>query len=312
MMNRRQFLRVGAAALAIGAVGSCTRAGSEGSYVLASGEPGGFQSEFARLLAAVVAGGPIALEDRNTGGSVQNIELIRSGAAAFGLSLADAAAEAVAEGAGITAVGRLYENYVQFAVGADSPYRSFADLRGQRVSLGARGSGTEQTGLRVLAAAGLTPADVEITPVSLTTVLESLANGTVVAAMWAGGYRRRRRSRGPATDLRAASDCSISRPNFEQMRATYGPIYEPVSVRAGTYGDSPETRTIGVPSMMLASPSAPNAAVGAIVDVLIQRPTELIPEGTVGVQFLDRQSLLRVYGVPMHPGAGEAYRRHHG
>ncbi len=311
-MNRRQFLRAGAAALAMGAVGSCTRAGSEGSYVLASGEPGGFQSEFAQLLAAAVAGGPIALEDRNTGGSVHNIELIRSGAATFGLSLADSASDAAAEGGGLTAVGRLYENYVQFAVVADSPFQSFADLRGQPVSLGARGSGTERTGLRVLAAAGLTPDDVVITPVSLTTVLESLADGTVVAAMWAGGVPTPsaipRPGYGPPSGIRLLNLSA----ELEQMRSTYGPIYEPVSVRAGMYGNSPETPTIGVPSMMLASPSAPDAAVGAIVDVLVDRPNELIPTGTVGVQFLDRQSLLQVYGVPMHPGAAAAYRRRHG
>jgi len=311
-MNRRQFLRAGATTLALGAVGACIRAGSEGSYVLASGEIGGFQSEFAGLLVTAVAGGPIALEERNTAGSVQNIELIRSGAVTFGLSLADSAADAAAASGGLAAVGRLYENYVQFAVVADSPLNSFADLRGQPVSLGARGSGTEHTGLRVLAAAGLTPDDIVITPVSLTTVLESLANGTVVAAMWAGGVPTPsaipRPGYGPPSGIRLLNLST----ELEQMRRTYGAIYEPVSVRAGMYGGSPETPTIGVPSMMLAAPTAPDAAVSAVVDVLVGKPTELIPPGTVGVQFLDRQSLLQVYGVPMHPGAAAAYRWHHG
>jgi hypothetical protein len=37
-----------------------------------------------------------------------------------------------------------------------------------------------------------------------------------------------------------------------------------------------------------------------------------VPAQATGSQFLDRQSLIVTAGVPLHPGAAAAYRRHHG
>jgi TRAP-type uncharacterized transport system substrate-binding protein len=96
------------------------------------------------------------------------------------------------------------------------------------------------------------------------------------------------------------------------MLDRYGAIYEEVSVPANMYDPGPETATAGIPSLLLASPLAPDAAAAALVDALVDRPSALIPPGTSGIQFLDSQSLINSYGVPLHPGAVAAYRRHHG
>jgi uncharacterized protein len=96
------------------------------------------------------------------------------------------------------------------------------------------------------------------------------------------------------------------------MLDRYGAIYEEVSVPANMYDPGSETATAGIPSLLLASPLAPDAAAAASVDALVDRPSALIPPGTSGIQFLDSQSLINSYGVPLHPGALAAYRRHHG
>ena len=64
--------------------------------------------------------------------------------------------------------------------------------------------------------------------------------------------------------------------------------------------------------MLLTTASTPDSAVTAVVDALVDKASELIPKGTVGVQFLDTQTLIQVYGLQLHPAAIAAYRRHHG
>ncbi|WP_431816761.1 TAXI family TRAP transporter solute-binding subunit [Gordonia jacobaea] len=305
-MKRRTLLK-GLVVIPLLAAGCAN--GDVREYRIATGEPGGFQSEFAKLLSSAMADGSTRLVPMNTTGSVRNIELLEQGRVDFGLSLGDVAA---ARGGPLRAVGRVYENYVQFAVPATSDIQTFADLRGKRISLGARGSGTEWTGRRVLAAASMTPDDVEITPVSLTNVLESLASGTVAAAMWAGGVPTPsaipRPGYGPAGGIRLL-DLSAE---LAVLRERYGPLYEPVAVPAGMYGTRTETATIGVPSVLLTTASTPDSAVTAVVDALVDKASQLIPKGTVGVQFLDTQTLIQVYGLQLHPAAIAAYRRHHG
>ncbi|MEP9416053.1 TAXI family TRAP transporter solute-binding subunit [Gordonia sp. VNQ95] len=304
-MRRRDVLR---AALILPFVATACGPGAPRDYRIATGEPGGFQSEFAKLLSSAMADGPVTLTPINTAGSLRNIDLLKVGEVNFGLSLGDVAA---ATGDPLRAVGRVYENYVQLAVPADSTVAGFADLRGRRVSLGARGSGTEWTGLRVLQAAGMSPADIEITPVSLTDVLSSLADGTVAAAMWAGGVPTPsavpRPGYGPPEGIRLIP---LTR-ELAVLRERFGPLYEPVSIPARIYGTATETATIGVPSVLLTTVSTPDEAVSAVVDTLIDRADALIPPGTVGVQFLDTQTLIQTYGLPLHPGAVAAYRRHH-
>ncbi|TQC46282.1 TAXI family TRAP transporter solute-binding subunit [Rhodococcus sp. WS4] len=308
MINRRQF--IGGVAAAVTLAG-CSRTQLLGPYEIASGERDGFQAEFAELLAdaAAAADRDLRLTVRNTSGSLENLSLLAAGEVLIGLALADSAAEATTP---VLAIGRVYENYLQCAVPARSPFQSLKDLRGRTISLGSPGSGTAQTGRRVLEASGLTVDDVTVRPVSLTTVLDSLADGTVAAALWAGGVPTPaaipRPGHGPEGGIRLL-DLSAE---YVEMRRLYGPMYEPVSVPARAYGDTAETSTVGVPSLLLASPQLPGAAAGALVDLLVDRAQDLIPPDTVGAQFLDVRSLIQTAGVPRHPGAVEAYRRHHG
>ncbi|MDF3310791.1 TAXI family TRAP transporter solute-binding subunit [Rhodococcus sp. T2V] len=308
MINRRQFLGGVAAAVALS---GCARTQPSGTYEIASGERDGFQSEFAELLAdtAATESGDLRFTVRYTTGSLENLSLLASGEVLIGLTLADSA---VLSDTPMLAIGRVYENYLQCAVPARSPFRSMKDLREQTISLGSPGSGTAQTGRRVLEASGLTVDDVTVRPVSLTTVLDSLADGTVAAALWAGGVPTPaavpRPGHGPDGGIRLL-DLSAE---YVEMRRVYGPMYEPVSVPAGAYGDTAETATVGVPSLLVASPQLPDVVAGALVDLLVDRAQDLIPPDTVGAQFLDVRSLIQTAGVPRHPGAVAAYRRHHG
>ena len=132
-VSRRALLR--------GLVATPLVAGCGGSaadpLALAAGEPGGFYVEFGELLAGALrtSGTPVSVV--GTGGSVQNIERLRDGAAALGLALTDIALaarngeEPFGTPVPLQAIGRVYENYMQLVVRVESPATSTADLAGR-------------------------------------------------------------------------------------------------------------------------------------------------------------------------------------
>ncbi|MFD6464108.1 TAXI family TRAP transporter solute-binding subunit, partial [Streptomyces roseolus] len=159
MLNRRGFLGLAAAGVAAGVTG-CGVSSGAGTVRLGSGEPGGFYNAFARLLADVAdEAGTVRIDPIDTYGSRTNLTMLVRGEVDAALALVDS----IEGGEQVLALGRVYENYLQLAVRADSPIQEVGDLRGKRVNLGAVGSGAALTGERMLWAAGFDPgADVTI------------------------------------------------------------------------------------------------------------------------------------------------------
>ncbi len=165
--QRRTFLTAGLAGLSwllLPALSACTPTDRPGTVTVAGGEPGGFYLEFAELLAASlqrhgVAGQATAL---TTGGSLDNLEHLLTGKATFAVALADSAAQRTAVGGtpavGLSAVGKVYENYVHCVIRQNSGIRDIGGLAGRTVAVGEPGSGTSLTTPRLLEAAGLGPA----------------------------------------------------------------------------------------------------------------------------------------------------------
>lgn len=306
-LSRRRLL-AGISTMAAGMLlGGCRQ--ETPSYSLGTAENRGFFFDFGQSLTAAVArsNAGFTLSPRITGGSVENLPDIMAGRLDLALSLADVAAT---ERSNLRAVGRLYLNYLQLAVPADSPVHALPDLRGRTVSLGGS-SATTRAGRLLLAAGGLEESDVQVRAVPITAVLDALASGEVEAALFAGGVPHPEmdtsHGRGPVQGIRLI-DLSEYLP---ALQAQYGLVYQQVRLPVGLYGAKEEIGSIGIASLLLARADLPDDVVGKIVDVLIDRSSELVPPGAVGVQYLDTRSLIYTSGVPLHPGAAAAYRRHH-
>ncbi|MEU2002440.1 TAXI family TRAP transporter solute-binding subunit [Rhodococcus sp. NPDC019627] len=320
MISRRELFRALAATAVAAAAGSgaACSGGTREQLRLAAGEEGGFFWEFAQLTAAAAerADLGVTIVPLRTAGSVDNLAALASGEAELALSLADAAVTAMdtaavtAEdpAADFTAIGKVYENYMQLAVRADSQIKNTSQLAGARVSLGARGSGAELTAERILEVLGLGhPGDVTRLHLSMTDAGHALREGSVDAVLWAGGVPT------PSfANLGIALRLLDLSAELELLRQRFGPRYESVLIPPGTYGSQTPVATIGLANLLLAGPTVTDNAAGALVEVLIDHAAELVPEQATGSQFLDRQSLIVTAGVPLHPGAAAAYRRHHG
>lgn len=129
-----------------------------------------------------------------TGASVQNIEQLVAGQYDVAFSLFDTAVNAV-QGKGsftapqpVEALARIYDNYTQVVVRADSGINSVADMKGKKISTGSPKSGTEVIANRLLTAAGLDPEkDIQAQRLDLTKTVEGVKDGSVDGFFWSGG-----------------------------------------------------------------------------------------------------------------------------
>jgi len=318
-ITRRTVCRAGVAALAGTLAGALPGCGTEGyrgpsrTVTIAGGQPGGFYLEFAQVLAREINAAEPGLRCTaiDTEGSVSNIELIRAGKADIGVSHTDIALAAIdgrspfAAPVPVRGIGRMYEDYLQLVVRADSPVREVSALAGRTVSVGALGSGTAICAERLFAA---TRVEVTSRYQPLGDAVDALARKQVDAVLWSGGVptpalvRLHARSRIRLLPIAQA---------LPVLRERFGNAYQQVSIPAGGYGQA-GTPTIGVANLLVCGRHLPDDVAAAITRVLVDRAVRLVPPQALGAQFLDRRTLIGLFGVPMHPGAATAYRQLHG
>ncbi|MGU3431741.1 TAXI family TRAP transporter solute-binding subunit [Actinomycetes bacterium M1A6_2h] len=304
--SRRTALRAGLVLAGVAATGSCASTAPV-PLRLAAGETGGFFWEFAGLLANAAADArAAAIVPLATSGSTENLDALSNGGAELAMTLIDTAYSRAA--GDLTAVGCVYENYFQVAVRSDSTCLTLSDLRGRTVSIGANGSGAAAVSQRILDAAGLSePGAVRTVQLTMNSAAGALASYEVDAVMWAGGLPTPAFA-DPPTAIRLLDSGNL----VPILRERFGTAYEVVTVPANVYGEHPEVSTVGIPNLLLARPDIPNRTVAALVSVLLDRSTSLVPQQAIGTQFLDARSLVMTGSIALHPGAQEEYRTRHG
>ncbi|MDQ0822857.1 TRAP transporter TAXI family solute receptor [Arthrobacter sp. V4I6] len=261
-----------------------------------------------------------------TGGSLDNLEFLLSGRATFAVALSDSAAARRAAGSGtpgvgISAVGKVYENYVHCVVRKDSGIRDIAGLAGRTVAVGEPGSGTSLTTPRLIEAAGLGSAAVGAGPtdpsaktvtvlgLGLNEGLAALQDESADALFWSGGVPTAAIAAAHGESALGLLDLS---PLLPALRAKYGVFYDRVLIPAGAYEGIPAVWTVGVANLLLCRSDADARTVKKTVEILVGHGEELIPRSSLGVQFLSPESLINTAGLPLHPAAAAAYRELHG
>ena len=161
------------------------------TILLGTATPGGgfplYGGAFAEAVNAADAS--LTVETRNTKGSTENVPLLQSGQLDIALVQGEVANPALAEpGSGLRIVAAMYSSPGMFVIRADRPYRRVADLKGQAVAFGAKGSGLTILGRTVIDALGL-DADRDFKAVYLDKAGDGplmVADGRV-AALWGAG-----------------------------------------------------------------------------------------------------------------------------
>jgi TRAP transporter TAXI family solute receptor len=226
---------------------------------LATATPGGGFPVFGQAFAdALHATDPsVEIQQRNTKGSTENVPLLERGEVDLGLVQGEVAYEA------LTGVGRapadlriltaMYSTAGMFVVRGDSPARSIADLRGQPVAFGARGSGLVILARYVLDGLGLDQQRdfgaifLDAAGDGPTMVMDGRA-----AALWGGGIGW------PGFVTLAQAGGRFIAPTaseIERIRARHS-FLKPLTVPAGSYpGQDAPIDSVGSWSFVMARPT---------------------------------------------------------
>ncbi|MFF3110043.1 TAXI family TRAP transporter solute-binding subunit [Kitasatospora sp. NPDC057904] len=314
-VTRRAALLGGAAAVLAG----CSDGGGPtGSLRLASGPEGGPYNAFGRSFADAVAASRrrLSVTPVSTAASVDNLRRLDGGSVDLALATADAAEDAVlgrdtfARPLAVTALARVYVNYIHLVAPADGPVHELADLAGRRVATGAAGSGLQVTAKRLLQQAALTggAAPVQEETLGLAESLAALRAGEVDAVFWSGGVPT------PAVAGLSAQLPVRFVPLDDvagTLRERYGPVYSAVTLPAGAYGLRSPIGTVGVGNYLTARPGVPEDAVRELLRILFDRWATLLRAVTAGAR-LEPRFAVSTGAVPLHPGAAAYYRSVYG
>lgn len=288
----------------------------EEGYPLASGMDRGEYAAFAGALAVIARERQMRILPLITGGSEENLELLRGGSVVVALAQADTAHAAYTgtgsfAGSGrfasLRALGSLYPEYVHIVVRGGAGLRTANDLKGARIALGPDGSAVRSTLIRVLAAHGLEP-ERDYQPVStrLGEALPALRRGEIDAAAHVIGL--------PATPLRDAlgsGDGGLTLLPLDQAAvdrlADAGDGTIPASIAAGVYPEQREpVPTVAVPALLLATEELSRDEAARLVHVVYEGGNDLLAHGSAQGSQVSLRTARRGLTVPLHAGAEQA------
>jgi uncharacterized protein len=244
-----------------------------------------------------------------TGASVQNIQQLVAGDYDIAFSLADTATDAV-NGDGdfdgeqdVSTLGRIYSNYTQVVVQADSGIDSVEDFKGKRISTGSPQSGTEVIANRMIEVAGLQPGDVKAQRLDLDQTIAGMKDGSIDGLVWSGGLPT------PAiTDLFTSMGDKVK---FIDVTPLLGglqeinPVYEEASIPADTYELDEDVPTFAVPNLLMVRNDTADNLACALTTLMIEEKDQLEQVHPAAGE-ISAENAEQTDPVPLHPGSERA------
>lgn len=248
-----------------------------------------------------------------TSGSVENLNLLASGAVEAAMTQADTAWLAYT-GAGpfvikgpfesLRTLGTLYVETIHVVARAD--FRRIQDLRGLRVSLGEEGSGTLADARLTLLAHGLREADVKAAYLKPATAADRLLNGELDAYFMVGGYPVQ-----SIVDLAARGSIRLLPIEGAPRRAmleNHRFLVE-AAIPAEVYHGVDAVQTIGVGAELAVRADRDPEFIYKIVQALWhERTRALLTEGHPRGASIVAANAVAGVATPLHPGAERYYR----
>ena len=201
-------------------------------------------------------------------------------------------------------VAGLYAETVQL-ITMDQEIKSAADLKGKAVSIGAPGSGVYFNATDVLAAAGLTEADINPQYLSFADSTEGLKDGKIDAAFIVAGAPT------PAiTELMTTNDAYLVPIDGEiagKMMASC-PYYTELAIPAGTYPkQDADVTTVTVKATLIVDANASEDDVYALTAAIFDNISDITAEHAKGAE-LSIENATEGMTAPFHAGAAKYFQ----
>lgn len=307
---------LGVAAVVLAAMAYPVQAQEETAISIGAAPPGGSYYLYAGGMASLLNDKSDSLDPsvQVTRGSVENARLLDAGRLDFGFANSGVLYEQAAgtqqfEGAAsdkIRGIAVVDTALLHLIAAPGSGIEAMEDLRGKRVAIGPAGSGSANTSMAVLEAAGLAE-DVTIQHIGFDEGAANLRDGNVEAMSIYSAVPM------PSVmDLAASRDITlvdIPESVVSELNEI-SPAYEAATIPGGVYqGVDSDTQAAGVPSAFVTREDVPEDVVYEILTHLYSE------EGKQHMSTVHRTWTLRPgvelfsrIGVPLHPGAERFYR----
>ncbi len=205
----------------------------------------------------------------------------------------------------IRGMAALYNETCQLVALAESGIKSVADLKGKRVSVGAAGSGVEVNARQILAAAGLSYADIKVQYLSFGESASNLKDGNIDAAFNTAGAPT-----AAIVDLATTKNIvliPIDGAVAKALMAKYA-FYTPERIAANTYkGQTADVMTVSVKSMLAVSAKLDANLVYEMLKALYANPDRMIASHKKGAD-IKLATGVEGMSIPLHPGAEKFFK----
>ena len=304
-MNRVVGLVVG---VLLPLLAACEAPAAGSHLSIGTGNTGGIYYPFGGALASRLSS---EFPDRQftaevTAASVENVKRLAQDQIDLGFTISITAFQAYNGSAdfperveNLRIVAPLWPNPVNVLVGGNSDIESLNDLRGERVSVGSGGSGTEQVARELLEAHGMTYEDIQPFYLGFTETSAAIRDGSISAGFLEVAY--------PASAVLEATTTGNVRilplqgPELQGFLAEWPVFFETV-IPAGSYpGVTEEIPTIAELNWIVAREDLDGEIVRRILDLLQEEREQMMQVNPV-VEQIDLQELRRA-PIPLHPAA---------
>jgi uncharacterized protein len=304
----------GACVMVLFLMGAVATVYAADNLVLATGGTAGTYYPFGGAMAKIWNS---KIKDMNvtaqtSGASAENVRLVNKKEVELALVQSDTldfafnAKEAFKEPLkAMSAIAVLYPEIVQVVVGAASPIKSIADLKGKKVGVGAPGSGTEANFRQLLDAYGMKKEDVNAQFLSFSESAEAYKDKHIDAFIVTAGIPN-------AGIMDVATQNEIRILNIPaditaKLTKKY-PFLGAVKVPANTYkGQTAEVSTVAVNAVLICGSTLSEKMVYNLTKALFENQAELAAAHAKGKELNIKTAVTGV-SIPYHPGAVKYYK----
>lgn len=205
----------------------------------------------------------------------------------------------------MNAIAVLYPEIIQIVVRGDSKIKSFMDLKGVKIGVGAPGSGTEANFRQLLDIYGMKKEDVKAQYLSFAESAEQFKDKHIDAFIVTAGIPN-----AAIMDVSVMQNIrllSLPDDKIAQITKKY-PFLSPATIPANTYKNQPyEVKTVAVAAVLIASSELKDDVVYNLTKALFENQAELASSHAKGKELNIHRAVTGV-SVPFHPGAIKYYK----
>jgi hypothetical protein len=248
-----------------------------------------------------------------TKASIENLNLLQAGRGEAGISLGDSFSDAYKgdPDAGFKAplkklrtISALYPNYIHFVATADSGIKSFADIKGKRISVGAPKSGTALNSKKILAAAGIKYEDfAKVEYLSYAESVELMKNRQLDVTLLSSGA-------GVAAlrDLATSQKVVFLTIPTDIIQKIGDPAYQEGIIPANTYeGQTTDVHTIAVQNFLVTREGVPTETVYKMTKSMFENLDQMVA-AHAAAKAIKLENAIKSLPAPLHPGAEKYYK----